>query len=103
MDSLSDADVWRLWQQQAREELEPPLDEIRTKAERLDAKTRRWRVVTTSLFVLILMVEGWQVWTGQEVLERAGDLLTIAALLFQIGFHRISAVVPDLGGRSKAN
>ena len=33
-----------------------PLDDIRTKAERLDTKTRRWRQVTAVLFILLLII-----------------------------------------------
>ena len=59
-----------------------PLDDIRTKAERLDTKTRRWRVATAVLVILLVIVEAWQVWRGEEMLERAGDLLTIAAFVY---------------------
>ena len=82
MDGNADTEILRLWHQEAREEKIMPLDDIRTKAEGLDAKTRRWRVLTPVLFILILLWEAWQVWTQPETLERAGDLLTIAALLY---------------------
>ena len=59
-----------------------PLDDIRTKAERLDTKTRRWRGATTMLVILLVIIEAWQVWRGEEMLERAGDLLTIAAFVY---------------------
>ena len=55
MESKADTEILRLWQQQAREEQMMPLDEIRTQAERLDTKTRRWRVVTAVLFILLLI------------------------------------------------
>ncbi len=84
MEGNVDTEVLGLWQQQAREDQLMPLDDIRTKAERLDAKTRRWRVVTPVLFILLLLWEAWQIWTQQETLERAGDLLTIVALLYVI-------------------
>ena len=54
MESNADTEILTLWQQQAREEQMMPLDEIRTKAEQLDAKTRRWRVVTAVLFILLV-------------------------------------------------
>ena len=59
-----------------------PLDEIRTKAERLDTKTRRWRVVTAELFILLLIKGAFEVWIQTETLERAGDLLLMAALVY---------------------
>ena len=82
MESNADTEILGLWQKQAREEQMMPLDEIRTKAERLDTKTRRWRVVTAVLFILLLIKGAWQVWIQEEMLERAGDLLTIAALVY---------------------
>jgi hypothetical protein len=81
MDSNADT-ILTLWQKQAREEPMMPLDEIRTKAERLDTKTRRWRVVTVVLFILLLIKGALEVWIQEEPLERAGDLLIIAALLY---------------------
>jgi hypothetical protein len=82
MESNADSEILRLWQQQAREEEMMPFDEIRTRAERLDTKTRRWRVVTAVLCLLAVILEAWQVWRGEEMLERAGDLLTIAAFVY---------------------
>jgi hypothetical protein len=82
MDINSDAAVCSLWQQQEREERVTPLDEIRAKAERLDAKTRRWRSVTALLFVVLLISEASQVWLQEALLERVGDSLTIAALVY---------------------
>lgn len=82
MDTNSDIAVCKLWQQQERKERMMSLDEIRAKAERLDAKTRRWRVVTALLFMLVLIGEAFQVWMQEALLERAGDSLTIAALVY---------------------
>ena len=59
-----------------------PLSEIRTKAERLDTKTRRWNAVGAVSIVLLVIAEVWQVWINAELLERTGDVLTIAALLY---------------------
>ena len=82
MDSRSDAEVWTLWQEQAADEPLMPRDEIRTKAKSLDAKMRRWRVVTAVLFLLLLIKGALEVWTQTETLERAGDLLLMAALVY---------------------
>ena len=82
MEINSDVAVGRLWQQQEREERVMPLDEIRAKAERLDAKTRRWRSATALLFVALVISEALQVWLQEALLERAGDSLTIAALVY---------------------
>ena len=81
MDNVDTA-VLTLWQQQEREERLMPLDDIRARAERLDARTRRWRVVTGLLFLLLVTAEALQVWIQESLLERAGDSLTIAALVY---------------------
>jgi hypothetical protein len=82
MASKADTEILRLWQQQASEEQMMPLDDIRTKAERLDTTTRRWRVVTAVVFILLLIKGAFEVWMETETLERAGDLLLMAALVY---------------------
>jgi hypothetical protein len=100
MDQDADAAVYTIWQQQEREEEMMPLDEIRAKAERLDAKTRRWRGATAALFILLVIVEALQVWREEALVERAGDSLTIAALLYvayRFRRQRMAAPPPVLG------
>jgi hypothetical protein len=82
MTGHSDAEVLALWQQQAREEPIVPLDDIRVKAERLDAKRHRMRVWMASFFVLLLIKQAVEVWFQDAILERAGDLLNMAALVY---------------------
>ena len=69
-----------------------PLDNIRAKAMRLDRKTRRWRIGTVSLVILIVIVEAWQVWRGEDVVERSGDPLTIAAFVYVAYRYRKQAL-----------
>jgi hypothetical protein len=78
----ADTEILRLWQRQASEEQMMPLDDIRTKAERLDTTTRRWRVVTAVVFILLLIKGAFEVWMETETVERAGDLLLMAALVY---------------------
>ena len=82
METRIDGDVLKLWQQHAREEPSPRLEDVRTKAERLDAKTRRWRVITMALFILLLIKGAVEVSTQTETLERATDLLLMTALIY---------------------
>jgi hypothetical protein len=99
-------DVLTLWQAQDREERMLPLTEIRTKAERLDAMNRRWRWVVAVLVVLVVGWEAWQVWTQTEMLERAGDLLTIAAFVyiaFRFRTHCLTAPPAALGRTTGAD
>lgn len=104
MDSNSDVAVFRIWQQQEREEGTMPLEDIRARAERLDATTQRWRALTAALFVLVLIVEGFQVWREDALLERAGDSLTIAAFVYvAYRFRRQRMAAPPVAlGRTNA-
>ena len=81
MERSADAEILRLWEQQSREEQIMPLDDIRTQAERLDRSTRRWRVATAGLFALLLIKGALEVWIQQGILEKAGDLLLMTALV----------------------
>jgi hypothetical protein len=57
-------------------------------------------VVSAPFFILVLIVEAWQVWRGEEMLERAGDLLTIAAFVYiayRYRKHRLAAPPVALG------
>jgi hypothetical protein len=58
------------------------IDDIRTKAERFERKLRRRSIATAVLVAVLIMVEAWQVWRNPELLERVGDLLTIAAFVY---------------------
>ena len=82
MDNNADIAVWMTWQHQDGDEPSMAIDQVRVKAERLDARRRRWATFTTLLFVLIVIVEARQVWIQEAVLERAGDSLTIVALVY---------------------
>jgi len=57
------------------------IDDIRAKAERFDHKLRRRYVWTGVLFLVLIVVEGWQIWREPELVERIGDALTIAAFI----------------------
>lgn len=100
MNSNREVELWTIWQQQARERQPIHVDEIRMKAEQLNARARRWRLILAPLFVLLVTWEAWQVWTGTETVERAGDLLTIVALMYVVyrfRKHRSAAAPVALG------
>lgn len=88
MNSDASTDFPRLWQAQRPEAPMVPLTEIRTRAERLDTKTRRWRVATAVCFVLLLIKGALEVWIQEGILERAGDLLLMAALVYNAYRYR---------------
>jgi hypothetical protein len=97
MDNNTDVAVWMIWQQQEGEEPPMAVDEVRAKAEHLETKRRRWATFTALLFVLIVIVEALQVWIQEAWLERAGDSLTIAALVYvAYRFRRQRAAAPPV-------
>ena len=71
-----------LWQQQARMEPMVPLDTVRAKAERLDAHTRGRNMLTGLLFILLSIKGAFEVWTQAGTLEKAADLLLLAAIAY---------------------
>jgi hypothetical protein len=86
-------DMRRLWNEQPREELAMSHDDIRSKAEQFERKVRRWNGFTPLLLIVLIGVEAWQAWRADTSMERAGDLLTIAALVyFVIRFREYAAI-----------
>lgn len=75
-------DIRRLWHDQPREEHAMSIDEIRAKADLFTRKVRRWNIVTAVVIVLVIFLESWQLWREPALLERVGDVLTTAALLY---------------------
>jgi hypothetical protein len=71
--------VQRLWREQPREEHQMSVEDIRAKAERLEQRVRSINIATAALFALLILVEAFQISRSRELLERVGDLLTIAA------------------------
>ena len=83
MGTDSENDVQQLWQEQPRQAQRMSLEEIRAKAQRFETKTRRWRNVgAASVIVAVIANTVEVVWPGQDIVERTGDLLTVAALLY---------------------
>ena len=94
-----ETDIHKLWQEQTGVVQPVSLHEIRAKAQRFEAKTRRWRNVGATCVILLVIGNAVEVvWPGQHILERAGDLLTIAALLYisyEYRKHRRLASMPE--------
>jgi hypothetical protein len=83
----------RLWRDQPREEQQMSVEQIRSKAERLEQRVRSLNVATAVLFAAVISVETWQISRSGELLERVGDLLTIAAFVYvAFRFRRYVAV-----------
>ena len=79
----SENDIHGRWEEQPREAQRISLDEIHAKAQRFETRTRRWRTVGTPLIILLVIANTVEaVWPGQNIMERAGDLLTVAAFFY---------------------
>ena len=91
-------DVHRAWQQQPREENRVPVNDVRAKAERLEQRVRGWKITGGLLLGVVIAVEAWQIWTPNPLLERTGDLLTIAALVYMAYWFRRYAPVESVPG-----
>jgi len=85
----SESDVQRLWREQPREGPAISIAEIRARAQRFDERVRGWTVTGGVLFAVIVVVELIQISFERDLLERLGDLLTVAAFVY-VGaqFHR---------------
>jgi hypothetical protein len=101
MESNPETVIESLWQQQSRETPRPSLDVIRAKAQRFDTQVRLWRNVGAAAVLVVVIVEVVQVWLGRDVIERTGDLLTIAALLYiAYEYRKYAQSAPDRLGRT---
>jgi hypothetical protein len=94
----SGRDIQRLWQGQPREEHQLSIDSIRSQADRLERRVRNINLATAVLFGVVVLVEAWQIWGTRELLERTGDLLTIAALAYVAFWFRGSVSVQSMPG-----
>jgi hypothetical protein len=76
-------DIHNLWQAQPKGAQRVPPEVVRAKAERLETKTRRWRRVGAAVLIVLLIASSVEIlWPGQDIVERTGDSLTLAALLY---------------------
>lgn len=96
--------IHQLWLAQTREEAAMPLDDIRAKAQRLDSKNRRTKIVTWTVVLLAIAGDAWSVWYHTELLLRAGNLLTIAAFVYIAHRYRkhMRAVPPAVLGQTNS-
>jgi hypothetical protein len=79
----SENGVHEIWEEQPREAQRISLDEIHDKGRRVESRRRRWKTVGTAFFILLVSENSVEVvWPGQNVMERAGDLLIVAALFY---------------------
>ena len=76
-------EVHLMWEEQPREAKPISLDEIHAKARRAETRRRQWKPVGTIFFILLVIENSVEaIWPGQNMLERVGDLLIVAALFY---------------------
>jgi len=101
MERIPETNIENAWQQQPRENPRFSLEDIRAKAQHVEVKVRWWRRVGGAALIVAVIAEIVQVWVGRDLVERSGDLLTIAAILYisyEYGKHARSA--PERLGRT---
>ena len=91
MASEPEPDIGQLWRQQPRSSSPPPLDDIRSRAATFDRRVRRWHLMGGALFALLIARNAWEVWVDTDILERAGDLLLLTALVYVAVWFRAQA------------
>jgi hypothetical protein len=102
MASDPEADIQRLWHDQLREERTMAIGDIHARAGRFEKKTRNWNSVAGVAIILAGLGNAWQVvFANQVMLDRVGDLLSIAALVYVAyrfrGYGRLSSMPAGLG------
>ena len=70
--------IWR--QQPGRHDVR--VDEIRSKARAFDARVQRWNRIGGLTFALLIVKNVWEVAVDADVIERSGDALLLAGLLY---------------------
>jgi hypothetical protein len=83
MGSNAENDIHKLWQEQPADRQRVLPEDIRAKARRFETRAERWRNVGAAAVIVAVIAEAVQVlWPGRDLVERMGDLLTIAAFLY---------------------
>lgn len=101
MDRKPETGIEKAWQQQPRDATPISVEEIRTRAQRFDAKMRRGRYLGPAVVISIVIAEVLQVWYGHDTVERTGDLLTIAAFFYiAYEYRKHSLSMPERLGLS---
>ena len=73
----------RIWEDQPRERQQILLEEIHAKAQRFETRMQRRKTIGPALFILLVISNTVEVlWPGQNIMERTGDFLTLAALFY---------------------
>lgn len=102
MANEQDSGIGQMWRQQPKREPAMSLDEVRRRAAVFDQKVERWTLVGGVTVGLLIVKNVWEVWVDTDLLERAGDLLMLLALLFiayRFWRHSRGDIFPSTLGR----
>jgi hypothetical protein len=88
--------VQKLWREQPQKEKVMALNEIRARARQFERKVRRWNIAAGALFLILFAGNAWEVWAQDDTLERIGDLLIMAALVYVAYRYRDYGRVPPM-------
>jgi hypothetical protein len=80
--------VRELWRQDDERKQAMTLSDIRAKAERLDAQSRRGALVGAVVFALAIAVNIWEIAVAPGVVEATADALIIAAFIYMAWRYR---------------
>jgi HAMP domain-containing protein len=78
------AGIEQLWRDQPNGRPPMALDEIRARAREFERRVQQWRRVGGLTVALLIAKTGWEVWRDSDMVERAGDLLILAALVYLV-------------------
>jgi hypothetical protein len=99
--SEPEGDIRHLWRDQPREEIRMSIDELRSRSAQLQSRVHRWKSLTVVVFLIAIVGNTWAVVAGDEFLDRVGDLLTLAAIVYLAyqfrGYRPIESMPAGLG------
>jgi hypothetical protein len=78
------ASIEQVWREQPHGRQAMSLDEIRIKAREFERSVQQWRRVGGLTVALLIVKNVWEVWRDTDLVERAGDLMMLAALLYLV-------------------
>ena len=80
MSRMEDSDPRKLWQDQAGAGTSMNLEQIRRKAEEIDAKTRQQLMANTLIAVILTACCAWGIWIHQDAMQSQLRLLLFLLL-----------------------
>ena len=75
------AGIERLWREQPNGTPPMTLDQIRARAREFDRSVQQWNRIGGLMVAVLIAKSGWEIWRDTDMMERAGDVLILAALV----------------------